>query len=184
MESTFQYTWIDVVIITVLFSSILLSFLRGLIQEVSSLLVWAIAIYAGFMFFDIVAESFPEKWSLEIRSVLGFFSILILVLLVSRLVVLSLKETVIFFGGGPIDKFLGAIFGTIRGAVIISSLALLGSMTALPQEKSWLSATSRPMLEFSIHCVGPYLPEFFQEKIVIPKENFDELLNLCVPFSE
>jgi len=184
LESTFHYTWIDIVILVVLISSVLLSFLRGLIQEVSSLLVWAIAIYAGFVFLDLVAESFPENWSLEIRSILAFFSILILVLLISRLVVLSLKETVVFFGGGPLDKFLGAIYGTIRGAVIISSLALLGSMTALPQEKSWLTATSRPMLEISIYCVGPYLPEFFQEKIVTPKQNFNEFLNLCVPSSE
>ena len=148
------------------------------------MLVWALAIYAGFVFFHLVADSFPVDWSVEVRSILGFFSILIVVLLISKLVVLSLKETVVFFGGGSVDRFFGAIFGTIRGVIIISALALLGAMTALPNEKAWIYAASRPILELSVYCVEPYLPEFFQVKIVMPSKNFNEISNLCVLFSE
>ena len=184
MDPSFQYTWIDIVIITVLTSSVLLSLLRGFIQEVSSLLVWGVAIYSSFMFFHLVADSFPIDWSIEFRSILGFLSILVIVLLVSRLVILSLKETVVFFGGGPIDKFLGGVFGTIRGAFIIITLAILGAMTALPNEKAWVNAMSRSILESSIYCVDPFLPEFFRAKIIIPKQNLSELSNLCVLFLE
>ena len=184
MLTSFQYTWIDIVILTVFLSSVLLSLLRGFIQEVSSLLVWGVAIYSSFMFFHLVADSFPVNWSIEIRSIFGFLSILVVVLLISRLVLLSLKETVVFFGGGSVDKFLGGIFGTIRGAVIIITLAILGAMTALPNEKAWTNAISRSMLESSIYCVDPLLPEFLRAKIVIPKDNFNEILNLCVLSSE
>ena len=184
METSFQYTWIDIVILTVFLSSVLLSLLRGFIQEISSLLVWGLAIYSSFMFFHLAAESFPVNWSIEIRSILGFLSILVVVLLVSRLVILSLKETVIYFGGGSIDKFFGAVFGTIRGAIIIITLALLGAMTALPKEKAWINATSRPILESSIYCIDPFIPEFFRAKIVLPENNFNEISNLCALSSE
>ncbi len=184
MDFSFQYTWIDVVIIIILVSSILLSILRGLIQEVSSLLVWALAIYSSFTFFHLVADAFPISWSPEIRSIVGFVTILIIVLLVSKLVVLSLKETVIFFGGGPIDKFFGAIFGTFRGVLIISVLSILGAMTALPRERAWSEAISKPLLESSIYCIEGYLPEFIKVKIVIPNDNFDEITNRCVLYSE
>ena len=75
MLTSFQYTWIDIVILTVFLSSVLLSLLRGFIQEVSSLLVWGVAIYSSFMFFHLVADSFPVNWSIEIRSIFGFLSI-------------------------------------------------------------------------------------------------------------
>ena len=112
------------------------------------------------------------------------FSILIVVFLVSRLVILSLKETVVYFGGGPIDKFLGAIFGTIRGTIIIITLALLGAMTALPNENAWKNAKSRSFLESSVYCINPFLPEFFRSKIILPEINFNEISNLCVLSSE
>lgn len=184
MDISFQYTWIDIVIITVFISSVLLSLLRGLIQEISSLVVWGLAIYSSFIFFHLVADSFPVNWSIEIRSILGFFSILIVVFLVSRLVILSLKETVVYFGGGPIDKFLGAIFGTFRGTIIIITLALLGAMTALPNENAWKNAKSKSFLESSVYCIDPFLPEFFRSKIILPEINFNEISNLCVLSSE
>ncbi len=184
METTFQYSWIDIVVIIVFVSSTLLSLLRGLIQEVSSLIIWLVAIYAGFILYETVAEALPIDWSIEMRFIVSFLMILFTVLLISKLVVLSLKETIDYLGGSQLDKFFGALFGAVRGGLIIFVLALLGSMTALPREKAWMSAVSRPILELSIGCVSPYLPEFFKAKIIITPQTFKETLNLCVQFSE
>jgi hypothetical protein len=57
-------------------------------------------------------------------------------------------------------------------------------MTALPDEKAWINAASRPILELSIYCAEPYLPEFFYSKIIIPKDRINEISNICVPSSE
>jgi membrane protein required for colicin V production len=84
--------------------------------------------------------------------------------------VLSLKETVIYFGGGQIDRFFGSIFGLFRGFIIIIILSILASMTALPGEEAWNSAISKPILEKSVKFFVPFLPVFIKEKVFTQKK--------------
>ena len=170
------------VIIIIFISSTLLSLLRGFVQEVSALIVWIAAIYVSVLFFDIAAVAFPTQWSDEVKNIFGFFAILFSVLLVCKIIVLSLKETISFLGVGQIDRFFGAVFGALRGSFIIIVLAILGSMTALPKEDAWSQAASKPFLEVSIRCSLPFLPDFFRSKIDLPSENNKENINLCVQF--
>ena len=169
-------------IITIFTSSTLLSLLRGFVQEVSSLIVWIAAIYISFLFFDTAAVAFPTHWSDEVKNIFGFFAVLFSILLVSKIIVLSLKETISFLGVSQIDRLFGAIFGALRGSFIIIVLAILGAMTALPKEDAWSQSASKPFLEVSIRCSLPLLPDFFRSKIDLPSENNIENINLCAQF--
>ncbi len=164
-DNLFDPTWIDIVILLILVSSCVLSSLRGLIHEVSSLAVWVVSIYCGLSFGYFVADAMPQNFTAEVKIALGFLIVLVIVLILSKLVVLSLKETVIFFGGGQIDRFLGSIFGLIRGFLIIIILSILAAMTALPSEEAWEKAFFRPILEASVKYSIPYLPNFMKSKL-------------------
>ncbi len=173
LDYLFDPTWIDVVILLILVSSCVLSSLRGLMHEVSSLVVWVVSIYCGFSFGYFVADAMPDNFTAEVKIALGFLIVLIIVMILSKLVVLSLKETVIFFGGGQIDRFLGSIFGLIRGFLIVIILSILASMTALPSEKAWEKAFFRPILESSIKYSIPYLPDFMKSKLFNAKTKLE-----------
>tara|TARA_A100001015_G_scaffold317212_1_gene433543 strand:+ start:5964 stop:6344 length:381 start_codon:yes stop_codon:yes gene_type:complete len=122
------------------------------------------------MFGNFVADALPGDFSIELKKIFGFLILLIIVLVISKLIVLSLKETVLFFGGGQIDRFFGAIFGILRGLLIILVLSILGSMTALPNERAWKEAKVRDYLERSIEISRPFLPNFLRLKIILPKK--------------
>ena len=83
------------------------------------------------------------------------------------MIVLSLKEIIEKIGGGSLDKFFGAFFGIFRGGIIVVTLSLLGTMTALTEEEAWVNAKTRSYLEFSVIQIMPYLPDSVVEKIKI-----------------
>ena len=162
-----NFTWIDTVVFIIFVSSFSLSVLRGLIYEVSSILVWSFSLYTAYRFGHVFSEIFSDSFSEEIRSIGGFFTVFVVVFLISKMVILSFKEIIEKSGGGAIDKFLGGFFGLFRAALMVLILSLLGTMTALTEEEAWRSAVTRPYLEYSISLVIPYLPGFINESIKI-----------------
>ncbi len=151
----------------ILSSSFLLSILRGLVYELSSIIVWVFSIFCAYNFGFYFSAIFPEYLSSELRTILGSLLVLFIAILLSKMIVLSLKEIIEKSGGGSLDKIFGAFFGILRGGLIVVTLSLLGTMTALTEEDAWVNAKSRVYLEFSVIQIIPYLPESVVDKIKI-----------------
>ena len=162
-----EFTWVDAVVFLILSSSLLLSILRGLVYELSSILVWVFSIFCAYNFGSYFSNIFPEYLSVEVRVIFGSILVLFVMVLLSKMIVLSLKEIIDKAGGGNLDKFFGAFFGVARGGFIVVTLSLLGTMTALTEEEAWINAKTRSYLEFSVILIIPYLPESIANKIKI-----------------
>ena len=154
----------------ILSSSFLLSILRGLVYELSSIIVWGFSIFCAYNFGSYFAAIFPEYLSPELRTIFGSLLVLFIAILVSKMIVLSSKEIIEKSGGGSLDKIFGAFFGILRGGFIVVALSLLGTMTALTEEEAWVNAKTRAYLEFSVIQTIPYLPESVVDKIKIDFE--------------
>ena len=76
----------------------------------------------------------------ELRTIFGSLLVLFIAILLSKMIVLSLKEIIEKSGGGSLDKIFGAFFGILRGGFIVVALSLLGTMTALTEEEAWVNA--------------------------------------------
>ena len=160
----------------ILSSSFLLSILRGLVYELSSIIVWGFSIFCAYNFGFYFSAIFPEYLSPELRTIFGSLLVLFIAILLSKMIVLSLKEIIEKSGGGSLDKIFGAFFGILRGGLIVVALSLLGTMTALTEEEAWVNAKTRAYLEFSVIQTIPYLPESVVDKIKI-KIDFEGDLN-------
>ncbi len=154
----------------ILSSSFLLSILRGLVYELSSIIVWGFSIFCAYNFGFYFSAIFPEYLSLELRTIFGSILVLFIAILLSKMIVLSLKEIIEKSGGGSLDKIFGAFFGILRGGFIVVTLSLLGTMTALTEEDAWMNAKTRVYLEFSVIQIIPYLPGSLVDKIKIDIE--------------
>ena len=165
-----EFTWVDIVVFVILSSSILLSILRGLVYELSSIMVWGFSIFCAYNFGFYFSVIFPNYLSPELRTIFGSVLVLFIAILVSKMIVLSLREIIEKSGGGSLDKIFGAFFGILRGVFIIVVLSLLGTMTALTEEEAWMNAKTRAYLEFSVIQTIPYLPKFLVDKIKIDFE--------------
>ena len=68
------------------------------------------------------------------------------------------------------DRTLGAVFGVVRGVVILVLLVLLAGLTPLPREPVWRNAMFSPPLEALALYARGYLPQRFTEHIRFEKK--------------
>jgi uncharacterized membrane protein required for colicin V production len=100
-----ELTWIDWVLLVVLVSSTLLAVLRGFVQEIAGVAIWAIALLAAYKLYGYAAAPLAELLSEPLPQVLGFVGVVLLVLLLGKMVRLALKELVTAWGGNrPVSR--------------------------------------------------------------------------------
>jgi membrane protein required for colicin V production len=56
------------------------------------------------------------------------------------------------------DRVLGALFGLVRGVLLLVALVLLAGLTPLPRERAWRNAVLSQPLEGAAILVRTYLP--------------------------
>lgn len=159
-------TWLDYAALGVLVVSVAWGVWRGLVREVVSLAGWVIAFLAANLLAGPVGERLPESIArAELRVLLAYVGIFIVSLVVTALVGLVLSKILKAVGLGGLDRTLGAIFGLLRGALIIVAAALLAGLTSLPRDPIWTTSLSGPLLTQAALALKPWLPPAFSERL-------------------
>jgi len=114
--------WIDILILVVIAASILVGIWKGFIYETLSLLSWV----ASFVVARIYAPEMAQwlQQSIESESVILLLSWLLpflVTLLALNLVKILLIKIITIAGLRPIDRLLGAFFGAIKGALLVTA---------------------------------------------------------------
>lgn len=151
--------YFDLLVVAVILLSTLFAYLRGVVRELLAIASWVVGLIAALAYSGRVAELFA---TFEIppvaRHALAFVLILIVVLLGGGLVARLLKGAIHGVGLGFVDRFLGAVFGVLRGALLVVIFALIAGVTSLPRQDWWQNSTVGPMLAESALALRPYLP--------------------------
>ena len=100
-----------------------------------------------------------------LAGLLAFLSIFLGVLVASGFVGLVLSKMVKAAGFGLADAMLGALFGLLRGAVIVLVLVLLAGLTPLPKDAIWRDAVLSGPLETAVLALRPMLPEGLAQRL-------------------
>ena len=96
-----------------------------------------------------------------VAFVVLFIGTRIVMMFLAKLASLVLRASGLTF----MDRFLGALFGLAKGALIALALVLVCGMTRIPQQPFWRNAMFSPMAEAAARTVMPYLPGYFVEYI-------------------
>ena len=152
-------TVFDYAVLAVLGLSLLLGAWRGFVSELLALAAWVVAFIAARhgapllapLLAGIVAEPM-------LRSALAFALVFIGVLVLVSLLRLLLRELLKAVGLGLLDRMLGAVFGILRGAVVVFAGVLIGGLTSLPKSAWWQDAMLSPPLETAVLAARPWLP--------------------------
>jgi membrane protein required for colicin V production len=152
-------TWFDYIALGVLGVSVLIGVFRGAVREVMSVLSWVLAIMVAWRFSPALAELLPSSWSSPtLRVVLAFVGLLVGCLMLFGLVGLALSALIRKGKLGGSDRVLGALFGFLRGVLILVVLVLIAGLTPLPREAAWRNAVLSEPLESLAILVRTYLP--------------------------
>ena len=130
--------WIDVVIISLIALSAILSLFRGFVKEALALITWLIALWVAMAFYEELA-AWLSQWIAvpSAQKVTAFGILFVCVLLLGAIVNYLAGKLVDKTGLTGTDKMLGVLFGVARGAVIVAILVLLAGLTPVPQDPWW-----------------------------------------------
>ena len=159
-------TGFDYVALTLLGLSALLGLWRGVSSEVLGLVAWVAAFFAARWWGGAVGEMLPRTlgepaWR-QLGGVIAVFVATLLLFGLARLLFSRLLRAV---GLGLVDRVLGAVFGLVRGLLMVLALVLVLGMTAVPRQAWWQEAWLAPPLETAVLAAKPWMPPALAQRI-------------------
>jgi len=158
-------TWFDYAVLAIVGLSVLLAVLRGVVREIAALAGWAAALILSGLFAQELAQWLPIALSAVLKVVIAYLVIFLGVLLVSGLSGLLLARLFRAAGLGFADRAVGALFGLVRGALIVFVGAMLAGLTSLPKELFWREAVLSGPIETAVLAAKPALPRDLAQRI-------------------
>lgn len=160
--------FLDIIIAIPLLWAVYKGFRKGLVIEIASLAALILGIYGGIHFSDAVADFLKERFNWNstymplISFTITFLGIVILVHLVGKVV----ERIVNIVALGIVNKILGAAFGFLKVAFILSVILIIfdgfdAKMNLIDKDKKEKSMLYKPLRSFAV--------------TVIPKLNFEEI---------
>ena len=170
---------IDIILGALIIYGIIKGFFKGLFVEVASLLALMLGVYGAVHFSNYAAEFLSNyvDWSGKKINISSFIITFVVIVLAISLAGKALTKLANFAALGIINKLLGALFGGLKIALILSVLLLV-----FDRFNNTLSLVSEEELEDSIlykpvsSIATMILPQFINEdKILeIPKTKNSE----------
>jgi membrane protein required for colicin V production len=128
----------DYLVIAAVLISAVVGAMRGFLREAVALVTWLLALFIAWHFADLVephlggllAGSYVKVWAARVI-------IVILVLLLGAAVGAILDHFVRLSIFSGMDRFLGLVFGLLRGVVLLGVFVILGQLLRLDGERWW-----------------------------------------------
>ncbi len=153
---------LDWICAALLLASLILGAWRGLVFELLSIAGWVIAFIAARWSAAAVGNWLPMGESPEpLRYAAGFVLVFIAVAFFCGMLATLARRAAKALGVRPVDRVFGAVFGVLRGVLVLVVLAALVLMTPMRDEDWWRGSLSAQWLEMTLTWLHPLLPESF-----------------------
>ena len=157
-------TTLDWIFAGVLLLSLLLGAWRGLVYEVLSVMAWAASFFIAQWFAPQASSLIGlESLSEPVRYALAFVLVFVAVVFVGGLIAALVKRMVEAVGLRPIDRMLGAVFGVVRGLILLLAATVVMDMTSLKSVAWWRDSVGAPVLTSALDRLKPLFPAAFAQ---------------------
>ncbi len=152
-------TGFDYAVLAIVGVSVLLSIMRGFVREVLALISWVAAFIVARLYALELVPMLPEAIpSAELKMLAAFLIVFLTTLLLCSLLAIALSHIFKKVGLGWIDRGLGAVFGVLRGILVVCILVLLAGFTGFPRDPMWRNAMFAAPLEAVVLAQLSWLP--------------------------
>ena len=151
---------VDWALLAVLAASVIVGLVRGFVFELLSLAGWVVAWFAARWGAPLLAPQLPvgepgSALNAGAAFTLAFAGALLGWALLARLVRLLIHATPLSLP----DRLLGALFGALRGGVLLLALATVLALTPASQSAAWQGSQGARWLQQGLAALKPLLPE-------------------------
>lgn len=157
-------TAFDFALIGIMSISVLIGLWRGVVYEVFSLLGWPLAFVLSKYCAPRLAAMLPVNTEAT-RTALAYALVFIAALLVWAMLVWLLSRLIKAVGLGLVDGLLGALFGVLRGVLVVLALVWMAGMTHLPEQGFWRDAKFSSVAEEMALLTKLWLPDNIAQRI-------------------
>ena len=149
----------DWICLAVVLDSLLLGAWRGLLYEAFSVAGWVVAYVVACWAVEWVGRALPmgeapDEW----RFAAGFVLVFIVVAFAGGMLAWAVRGAARALGMRPVDRVLGAVFGALRGALLLLVLAIVVQLTGQGQAPWWRQSVSGAWLQGVLGQLRPVLP--------------------------
>jgi membrane protein required for colicin V production len=159
-------TWVDYGIIAVVGISLIIGLFRGFVREVVSLVVWVAAVLLTLHYLPAIEAALSPSVSSEyVRYSILIIGVLVVTLFVSWLLGKVLTKVVSSVGLGFTNRFVGLLFGLIRGILIVAFLVILLPQTDLKASPAFADSKLLPSVQPLAGWLGKMIPTDWAQRI-------------------
>lgn len=150
---------LDWIFAVVLLASMAIGAWRGLVFEVLSVAGWVASFFVAQWFAPDMAAVLPLGDSDgALRYAAGFIVVFVGAVFACGFLAWLAKKLVDAIGLRPADRTLGAVFGVVRGVVLLLVVAVVVGLTPLHEAAWWQESHSAPVLGGMLKSLKPALP--------------------------
>lgn len=152
--------YIDIAIVVIILITALIGFMRGFVWMAIFLATWTAAILLAIKFKDSLATTLPIKLGSEVAQTgLAALLIFIGVLIVGAIINYLFSKAISAVGLGTFDRILGTGLGITLGALAITLVIMLLSLTEFPNQKTWQQSKFVPKFNEAAAWIQTLIPD-------------------------
>jgi membrane protein required for colicin V production len=142
-------TLLDGILLGITLVSAVLAMVRGFSREVLSVVSWAAAAVAAYIFYKPVVPFLAPYISNEtIAQIAAAGLVFIITLIVVSIITMKIADFIIDSRIGALDRTLGFLFGAARGILLVVVAMLFFNWLVTENQPAWVAqAKSKPMID-------------------------------------
>ena len=169
----------DWFILVVLIASGIISFTRGFTKEFLSLFLWIAAFIAAISLEFLATPKINEFiGNEEISKIISYIFVFVIFIFVGGIVIKFISKLIKWSGASGFDRFLGVLFGLIRGLIVLFVIFLL-----LPSSLKTTDLISNSKITPIIQKYAPQIEAYFRD-LIDNRNIVEETLELIEPLQE
>ena len=169
----------DWFILVVLIASGIISFTRGFTKEFLSLFLWVAAFIAAISLEFLATPRINEFiGNEEISKIISYIFVFVIFIFVGGIVIKFISKLIKWSGASGFDRFLGVLFGLIRGLIVLFVIFLL-----LPSSLKTTDLISNSKITPIIQKYAPQIEAYFRD-LIDNRNIVEDTLELIEPLQE
>ena len=169
----------DWFILIVLVASGVISFARGFTKEFLSLFLWLAAFIAAISLEYLATPKINEFiGNEEVSKIVSYITVFIIFIFLGGIVIKFISKLIKWSGASGFDRFLGVLFGLIRGLIVLFVIFLL-----LPSSLKTTDLINDSKITPIIQKYAPEIEAYFRD-LIDNRDVVEEALEIIEPLTQ